>query len=126
MYKFIVFGFIVLTGCAGQTQVLQAQVKAQDVKIDELQAQLDRQKDSQTEHIEVAAADTLHWVFEHAVLAWENETSVEIRNHIKTVAIESLGKVSDEVKARASKCFDDIVSSKDDKALSCYHDITHS
>jgi outer membrane murein-binding lipoprotein Lpp len=126
MYKYIVFGFLVLTGCASTSTVsLQSQVKAQDVKIDLLEQELDKYKDSRTEHVEVAAVDTLHWVFEHAVSAWESETSVETRASIKEWAIKSFGEVSEEFKVRAGKCFDDIVSSKDGKALSCFNDLYH-
>lgn len=127
MNKSIVFGFITIvmsTGCAS-TMSLQSQIKEQDVRIDELQAELNKSKNSHMDQVEVVTSDTVHWVFEHAVLAWESETSVEIRNHIKEVALKSLGDMTDEMKARASKCFDDIVSSRDDKALSCFHEITH-
>ena len=123
---FVVATLIASTGCTSTSTVsLQSQVKAQNVKIDLLEQELDKYKDSRTEHIEVAAADTLHWVFEHAVIAWESETSVETRASIKEWAIKSFGEVSEEFKVRAAKCFDDIVSSKDGKTLSCFNDLYH-
>lgn len=132
-FCFVIATLIVSTGCASSVS-LQTQVKAQDVRINQLQAQIDKQtqSNSRIDQVELAASDawesvspSVHWVFEHAILAWESETSVELRAHIKEMAIKSLGEVSDEVKARASKCFDDIVSSRDDKTLSCFHDLSH-